>query len=317
MNFRHLAAAALLPASLLALSACQQDSARPAATASATLAASSAARPAAAASASPDAMAALQQALEQRIPQLNGHILEVNPSPMPGLYEVLASGNNLFYTDAQGDFLLNGSMLETRTQNDLTAERIDQLNAIAFDQLPTQDAFVTKRGDGSRQLSVFSDPNCPFCHRLEESLAKIDNITIHTYLLPILGDNSVQRAGQVWCATDRGRLDAAQGRTGGSCCQLRHRCAGTQRRLCPAARHYRHAGADLCQWQACQRRNPDRGNRKTVGRKPISPIRAAHFTRRRAEFPPAGINLFDNQGFPAIDSLASAARQVQLAATRA
>ena len=203
MNFRHLAAAALLPASLLALSACQQDSARPAATASATLAASSAARPAAAASASPDAMAALQQALEQRIPQLNGHILEVNPSPMPGLYEVLASGNNLFYTDAQGDFLLNGSLLDTRTQQDLTADRIDQLSAIAFDKLPAQDAFVTKRGDGSRQLAVFSDPNCPFCHRLEESLAKVDNITIHTYLLPILGENSVSRAGQIWCAPDR------------------------------------------------------------------------------------------------------------------
>ncbi|MEJ3960249.1 DsbC family protein [Brachymonas sp. G13] len=198
MNFHRLAACALLPASLLTLTACQQDAAKPA-----TLA--SAAAPAAAipASASADAMAALQQTLEQRIPQLSGHILEVSPSPMPGLYEVLASGNNLFYTDAQGDFLLNGSMLETRTQNDLTAERIDQLNAIAFDQLPTQDAFVTKRGDGSRQLAVFSDPNCPFCHRLEESLAKIDNITIHTYLLPILGDNSVQRAGQVWCATDR------------------------------------------------------------------------------------------------------------------
>ena len=60
----------------------------------------------------------------------------------------------------------------------------------------------TVRGNGSRQLAIFSDPNCGYCKRLEKSLQQLDNVTIYTYLIPILGPDSLQKSKQIWCAAD-------------------------------------------------------------------------------------------------------------------
>lgn len=144
----------------------------------------------------------IRKNLAARLPQLS-KIDEVSKTPMPGLYEVRIDGTEIFYTDAKGDFLLNGSLLDTKTRRDLTHERTQKLTAIDFKALPLQDALVTTRGNGARKLAVFADPNCPYCHRFEADLAKVSNVTVYTFLLPILGEDSVTKSRNIWCAKDK------------------------------------------------------------------------------------------------------------------
>lgn len=148
--------------------------------------------------------AKIRKNLGERIPQLR-QIDEVRKSEMPGLYEVRVNGADLFYTDAEGNFLLQGNLIDTRARRNLTEERVNQLTAVAFDALPTKDAFTIVRGNGQRKVAVFEDPNCGYCKRFERDLQKVDNVTVYLYLYPILGADSTEKSNAIWCAKDPAR----------------------------------------------------------------------------------------------------------------
>ena len=148
--------------------------------------------------------ATIRKNLAERLPNLP-KIDEISKTPMPGLFEVRFNGTDLFYTDAQGNFLLQGSLIDTRSRVDLTEQRVNKLTAIAFDDLPIKDAFTLVRGNGKRKMAVFEDPNCGYCKRFERDLAKIDNVTVHLFLYPILGADSVEKSRNIWCAKDKGK----------------------------------------------------------------------------------------------------------------
>ena len=149
--------------------------------------------------------ALIRKNLGERIAQLK-NIDEVSKSPFAGLYEVRVNGTDIFYTDAEGNFLIQGSLIDTRLKRNLTEERIEKLSAIDFDSLPIKDAFTIVRGNGSRKLAVFEDPNCGYCKRFERDLQKVDNVTIHMFLYPILGADSVEKARNIWCAREPGKV---------------------------------------------------------------------------------------------------------------
>lgn len=140
--------------------------------------------------------------LAERLPQLPP-IHNVRSTPMAGLYEVQVEGNVLFYADAQGDYLIQGAVLDTKNKLDLTQERMKALTAVKFDELPLKDAFVVKHGKGERELAVFADPNCHYCLLLEAELAKVKNVKVHVFLLPILGQDSAKKAQNIWCAKNQ------------------------------------------------------------------------------------------------------------------
>jgi len=131
----------------------------------------------------------------------NAKVRSVTPAPVGGLYEVLV-GNDVFYTDSTGKYLIQGEIIELSTGKNITEQRQADLNRIKWTDLAQANAMKTVRGNGSRQLAVFSDPNCGYCKRLEKSLQQLDNVTIYTYLIPILGPDSLQKSKQIWCAAD-------------------------------------------------------------------------------------------------------------------
>jgi thiol:disulfide interchange protein DsbC len=147
--------------------------------------------------------AAIRKNLTARIPGLS-EIDEVSKTPMPGLYEV-RMGTEVIYTDAEGSFLIQGSLIDTRSRKNLTEERVGKLTAINFDSLQVKNAFTITRGNGKRKLAVFEDPNCGYCKRFEKDLQKIDNVTIHLFLIPILGEDSLAKSRQIWCSADKGQ----------------------------------------------------------------------------------------------------------------
>ena len=126
---------------------------------------------------------------------------EVKSSPIAGLYEVVM-GRNIAYTDSAGKYMLFGHMFDMMTQKDLTADELNVLNKIDVAKLPVKDAIKTVHGKGGRVMYVFSDPECPFCKRLESELAKLDNVTIYTFPFPIesLHPGTTDLSKRIWCS---------------------------------------------------------------------------------------------------------------------
>ena len=149
--------------------------------------------------------ATIRKNLAERLPKLPA-IDEITKTPMPGLYEVRINHSDIFYTDEKGDFLIQGSLIDTKAQQDLTEQRVEKLTAIAFKDLPLKDAFTIVRGDGKRKMAVFEDPNCGYCKRFEKDLQKLDNVTIYHFLYPVLGEDSKTKSKNIWCAKDKAKV---------------------------------------------------------------------------------------------------------------
>ncbi len=146
--------------------------------------------------------AALRKNLLERVPQLNT-IDDIQKTDIPGVFEVRVNGTDIFYTDAKGNYILNGSLIDTRSRRNLTEERVEKLTAIQFGTLPIKDALTIVRGNGQRKLAVFQDPNCGYCKRFERDLQKVDNVTIYMFLYPVLGEDSKEKSKAIWCARDK------------------------------------------------------------------------------------------------------------------
>ena len=131
----------------------------------------------------------------------NTKIKSVSQSPISGIYEVLV-GNEVFYTDANSKYLIQGEIIEIATGKNITEQKQADLNRIKWTELNPSNALKVVRGNGSRQLAIFSDPNCGYCKRLDKSLQQLDNVTVYTYLIPILSADSAQKSKQIWCAAD-------------------------------------------------------------------------------------------------------------------
>ena len=147
--------------------------------------------------------AAIRKNLAERLQNFE-NIDEISKTPVNGLYEVRVNGADIFYTDAEGNFLIQGILFDTKARRNLTEERVDKLTAIKFESLPLTDAFAIVRGNGKRKLVVFEDPNCGYCKRFERDLQKIDNITVYMFLYPILGADSTEKSKAIWCSKDKG-----------------------------------------------------------------------------------------------------------------
>jgi thiol:disulfide interchange protein DsbC len=148
--------------------------------------------------------AAIRENLPKLIPGLP-QIDEVTKSPIAGLYEV-RMGTEIIYTDERGEYILEGSLIETRTRTNLTEARIDKLTAIDFSKLPLKDAIVWKQGTGARKMVVFADPNCGYCKKFETEMQQVKDVTVYTYLVPILGGDSPSKSRDIWCAKDNGSV---------------------------------------------------------------------------------------------------------------
>lgn len=170
----------------------------------------------------PKTAAAIRGNLAKRLPNLPP-IDEVTRSRVPGLWE-LRLGSHVIYSDAQGSFVIEGEILDTSTNVNLTRQRIESLTAFDFAKLPLKDAVVWKQGTGARKLVVFADPNCGYCKKLERDLSTVRNLTVFTFLVPILGGDSPEKARDIWCAKDRSKawrnwmIDSTPPQSAGQAC---------------------------------------------------------------------------------------------------
>lgn len=143
----------------------------------------------------------IRKAMESK---LGTKVESVTKSGYLGLYEVFADGN-IVYTDEKATAIIVGPLIDGKTMKNVTEERMRKLTAIRFNDLPLDRAIKQVRGDGKRVLATFEDPNCGYCKRLAKEMLKLDNVTIYTFLLPILSEDSVRKSRQIWCTSDRAK----------------------------------------------------------------------------------------------------------------
>jgi thiol:disulfide interchange protein DsbC len=140
--------------------------------------------------------------LRKKFPE--AQIEGVRKSGYGGLYEV-NGGGEVFYTDEKVTFLVLGAIVDARTRENVTEARIRKLSAMNFDSLPLDQAVKVVRGNGSRRIAIFEDPNCGYCKRFERELAKVDDLTMYVFLYPILSPDSTKKSKAVWCSADRSK----------------------------------------------------------------------------------------------------------------
>lgn len=138
----------------------------------------------------------------------DGSIEKVERVAGSSLYEVAIRGPNgpqLLYVDERASVIIVGEVLDGKSGRNLTQERMRKLNAIDWNALPFADAITTTRGNGRRKIAVFSDPNCPYCKRFEKDLARLDDITVHIFLFPVIRPESLPLTKSVWCSANRAK----------------------------------------------------------------------------------------------------------------
>ena len=140
--------------------------------------------------------------LKKRIPEAS--VDTVRKIPYGGLYEVIV-GSDIFYTDAKGEFLVAGSIIDLKTKENVTEARMRQVNAIKWESLPLDNAIKIVRGNGARKIAIFEDPNCGYCKRFERDLQGVSDITVYVFLYPILSPDSIEKSKAVWCSADRAK----------------------------------------------------------------------------------------------------------------
>ena len=126
----------------------------------------------------------------------------VTKSGYLGLYEVF-SGGEVFYTDEKVSTILRGELIDPKTRQNITRARLQKLTAIKFSDLPLNLAVKQVRGNGKRVFASFEDPNCGYCKRLAKEMATLDNVTIYTFMIPILSPDSKEKSERIWCSADR------------------------------------------------------------------------------------------------------------------
>jgi len=118
-----------------------------------------------------------------------------------GLYEVNIGGN-IIYTDPEVKYLFAGNIFDAESRQNLTKARLDEINKVAFSDLPLDLAMKQIKGDGSRVIAVFADPNCAYCKRFEKTLEGVNNVTVYTFMYNILSKDSDTKARNIWCSAN-------------------------------------------------------------------------------------------------------------------
>ncbi|TLD47674.1 MAG: putative thiol:disulfide interchange protein DsbC [Accumulibacter sp.] len=145
--------------------------------------------------------AAVRKSLESK---LGRPLTSLTRTPYLGLYEAYADGQ-IFYTDDKVSVIIAGALIDGKSMKNITDERLQKLTAIKFSELPLTLAVKQVRGDGKRVFATFEDPNCGYCKKLAKDLAKLDNVTIYTFLYPILSPDSLDKSNRIWCAADKAK----------------------------------------------------------------------------------------------------------------
>ena len=147
--------------------------------------------------------AKVRQAIQAKFPKMT--VDTVTRTPFAGLFEVVM-GSEVVYTDSRAEFLMGGTLYDIRTMPARNITQDTTQKIVARTLTTSHDSAIKMvRGNGRRVLYTFEDPNCGYCRQLYGELGKMNDITVYTFLLPILSPDSTDKSRAIWCARDRAK----------------------------------------------------------------------------------------------------------------
>ena len=145
----------------------------------------------------------------ERNTQSKVKVSSVEKTPMQGIYQVTAD-NEVFYTDATGRYgFVGGALVDMQSQKDLTAPVVNKLTSVPWSSLPLKYAIKEVKGNGSRKVAVFEDPNCPICRVFTKFVDQLPDVTVYRFMFPVIDPSSQALARTAWCSSDRAGTWAA------------------------------------------------------------------------------------------------------------
>lgn len=123
----------------------------------------------------------------------------VNATEIPGIWEIYID-ESMFYVDNTGRYLITGRLFDVVTKEDLTARNHRAIWRTKWNEWPLQDAVKQVFGNGERELVVFSDANCTYCRMMEGRYAEVGNLTVYTFIMPML--RGEENAREIVCSKD-------------------------------------------------------------------------------------------------------------------
>jgi thiol:disulfide interchange protein DsbC len=146
---------------------------------------------------------AARQAIVAKFPKMN--VESVSKTPFQGIYEVILDGQ-VYYTDEKASYVFSGSLVDMRGREprNLTQETTNKMASSALAKA-TDLAVKRVKGNGKRVIYTFEDPNCGYCKELQKELVKLNDVTIYTFLWPILSPDSLDKSKAIWCSKDRAK----------------------------------------------------------------------------------------------------------------
>ena len=136
--------------------------------------------------------------------KLHGKIEQISKAPIAGLYEVVVDGQ-MMYVNETATYFIAGNLVEAKNMKNLTAEKKAMLADKKLTVLPYESAIKQVRGNGKNVVVTFEDPNCGYCKKLANELKQVTDVTIYTFLIPILSEDSTDKSKAIWCAGDRAK----------------------------------------------------------------------------------------------------------------
>jgi thiol:disulfide interchange protein DsbC len=108
----------------------------------------------------------------------------IKPSVIPGYREV-AVGGRIVYVSADGKYLMQGSLIDLASRENLTEASEAVIRRVDLDAVPRDRRIIFSPPNPKYRITVFTDIDCGFCRKLHTQMAEYN------------------KAGIFWCASDR------------------------------------------------------------------------------------------------------------------
>ncbi|QKT04725.1 DsbC family protein [Ectothiorhodospiraceae bacterium 2226] len=140
----------------------------------------------------------------------------LRPTPVPGIVEA-AYGTQLFYISIDGRYVFEGQLLDVQAHRNLTNERRGERRSEMLARVDEEEMIVFAPETPKHTVTVFTDVDCPYCHRLHREMDEYHKRGIAVRYLAYTGPGarSYGKMVSVWCAEDRQRAltDAKAGKS--------------------------------------------------------------------------------------------------------
>jgi thiol:disulfide interchange protein DsbC len=109
----------------------------------------------------------------------DAEVLGIAESPIKGVCEVVVEimgQTQIFYINTDKTYLIIGQLVEVSTMTSKTREaihRIQDKKRIDIAKIPLTDALILGEKSAAKKVVVFTDPDCPFCGQLHQTIKHI------------------------------------------------------------------------------------------------------------------------------------------------